>query len=150
MEMNDYFFEYHTVGEFLTFCVDGPVAPGAGKWASVFPSKYLEGGKAAGGLLVDQRLCPRIKEGEVHVLTVGDVSQVIIHKMPTGGGLSDTVAYYTKEELVTRFKQTIALQPRVLKQYRGSAGVGIWLCWLQDELYCKKFGEASPTATSSS
>merc|ERR1712211_63709 len=65
MEMNDNHVEYHTVGEFLTFCVDGSDAPGAGSWKSVFPGKYLEGGKAAGGQLVDQRLCPRIKEGEV-------------------------------------------------------------------------------------
>jgi len=86
--MNDNHIEYHTVGEFLTFCVDGPDAPGAGSWKSVFPGKYLEGGKAAGGQLVDQRLCPRIKEGEVRVLMVGDVSQMIIHKKPSGGGLS--------------------------------------------------------------
>merc|ERR1712187_608676 len=88
MEMNDNHIEYHTVGEVLTFCVDGPDAPGAGTWKSVFPGQYLEGGKEAGGQLVDQRLCPRIKEGEVRVLMVGDVSQMIIHKKPTGGGLS--------------------------------------------------------------
>merc|ERR1711879_399998 len=88
MEMNDNHIEYHTVGEFLTFCVDGPDAPGAGKWSSVFPGKYLEGGKEAGGQLVDQRLCPRISEGEVRVLMVGDECQMIIHKLPTGGGLS--------------------------------------------------------------
>merc|ERR1712019_204979 len=88
MEMNDNHIEYHTVGEFLKFCVDGPDAPGAGTWKSVFPGKYLEGGKEAGGQLVDQRLCPRIKEGEVRVLMVGDESQMIIHKKPTGGGLS--------------------------------------------------------------
>jgi len=88
MEMNDNHIEYHSVGEFLTFCVDGPDAKGAGSWKSVFPGKYLEGGKEAGGQLVDQRLCPRISEGEVRVLMVGDVSQMIIHKKPTGGGLS--------------------------------------------------------------
>jgi len=88
MEMNDNHVEYHTVKEFLTFCVGGPTAEGAGEWKSTFPGKYLEGGKEAGGQLVDQRLCPRIKEGEVRVLMVGDECQMIIHKMPTGGGLS--------------------------------------------------------------
>ena len=29
--------------------------------------KYLEGGKEAGGQLVDQRFCPRIVEGEVYL-----------------------------------------------------------------------------------
>ena len=70
MEMNDNHVEYHTVGEFLKFCVDGPDAPGAGKWTSTFPGKYLDGGKAAGGQLVDQRLLPRIDEGEVRMLMV--------------------------------------------------------------------------------
>mgnify|MGYP003298332338 CR=1 FL=1 len=65
MEMNDNHVEYHTVKEFLVFCVDGPNGAGAGKWTSTFPGKYLEGGKEAGGQLVDQRLLPRISEGEV-------------------------------------------------------------------------------------
>merc|ERR1719172_53325 len=56
MEMNDNHVEYHTVGEFLTFCLDGPTGEGAGEWKSTFPGKYLEGGKEAGGQLVDQRL----------------------------------------------------------------------------------------------
>ena len=88
MEMNDNHVEYHTVKEFLTFCVGGPNAEGAGKWSSSFPGKYLEGGKEAGGQLVDQRLLPRINEGEVRILMAGDTCQMAIHKKPTGGGLS--------------------------------------------------------------
>jgi len=42
----------------------------AGKWNSVFPGEYLKGGKEAGGQLVDQRLLPRISEGEVRMLMV--------------------------------------------------------------------------------
>jgi hypothetical protein len=87
MEMNDNHVEYHTVGEFLEFCVNGPTAK-AGTWTSTFPGKYLEGGKAAGGQLVDQRLLPRIAEGEVRLLMVKDVLHMIIHKKPDGGGLS--------------------------------------------------------------
>ena len=47
-------------------------------------------------------------------------------------GLSDTLAYYTPQELEVGFKATCAFQPRVIKQNRGSAGEGIWLCWLWD------------------
>ena len=47
-------------------------------------------------------------------------------------GLPDTFAYYSPEELEIGFKQTCAFQPRVVKQNRGSAGEGIWLCWLWD------------------
>jgi hypothetical protein len=85
MEMNDNHVEHHTVKEFLQFCVGGPEAEGAGQWKSSFPGKYLDGGKAAGGQLVDQRLLPRIDEGEVRVLMSGDVCQMIIHKKPEGG-----------------------------------------------------------------
>merc|ERR1712178_187789 len=102
MEMNDNHVEYHTVKEFLTFCVDGPGGE-AGEWTSTFPGKYLEGGKEAGGQLVDQRLLPRISEGEVRVLMVGDVCQMIIHKLPEGGlsavGGNSAYTYYEPEDV---------------------------------------------------
>ena len=88
MEMNDNHIEYHTCGEFLEFCVNGPDSKKAGNWFSVFPGKYLEGGKEAGGQLVDQRLLPRIVEGEVRCLMAGDECQMAIHKKPEGGGMS--------------------------------------------------------------
>ena len=56
-------------------------------------------------------------------------------------GLVDTLAYYTEKELTDGFKKTCAFQPRVIKQNRGSAGEGIWLCWLCSGKYCKKFGD---------
>merc|ERR1711937_537146 len=52
----------------------------AGKWTSKGTGKYLEGGKAAGGQLVDQRFCPRIVEGELRYNMVGDALVGIIHK----------------------------------------------------------------------
>merc|ERR1711937_1125161 len=101
MEMNDNHVEYHTVGEFLEFCVRGPGGK-AGEWKSTFPGKYLEGGKEAGGQLVDQRLLPRISEGEVRVLMVGDVCQMIIHKLPEGGlsavGGNSKYTYYEPDD----------------------------------------------------
>merc|ERR1711988_1836971 len=50
--------------------------------------KYLEGGKAAGGQLVDQRFCPRIVEGELRYNQIGDGLVGIIHKKPAEGGIS--------------------------------------------------------------
>merc|ERR1712066_915570 len=97
MEMNDNHVEYHTVKEFLAFCVDGPGGD-AGEWKSTFPGKYLEGGKEAGGQLVDQRLLPRISEGEVRMLMVKDTLHMIIHKKPEGGlsavGGNSAYTYY--------------------------------------------------------
>merc|ERR1719454_211323 len=48
-------------------------------------------------------------------------------------GLTDTLAYYDEAALIEGFKKTCAFQPRVIKQNRGSAGEGIWLCWLWDK-----------------
>jgi hypothetical protein len=88
MEMNDNHVEFHTVKEFTVFCIDGPTGAGAGEWKSTFPGQYLKGGKEVGGQLVDQRLLPRIDEGEVRILMAGDTCQMAIHKKPMGGGLS--------------------------------------------------------------
>ena len=57
-------------------------------------------------------------------------------------GLEDTYAYYSEEDLVAGFKTTCAFQPRVIKQNRGSAGEGIWLCWLEGKDYCAPSGAA--------
>lgn len=43
-------------------------------------------------------------------------------------GLEDTLAYYSPEEFAAGFKKTMAFQPRVIKQNRGSSGEGIWVC----------------------
>jgi hypothetical protein len=121
MEMNDNHVEYHTVGEFMVFCVSGPAGEGAGEWKSTFPGKYLEGGKEAGGQLVDQRLLPRIDEGEVRILMAGDTCQMAIHKKPMGGGLSavggnSEYTYYTPSD----------------PKYKGLVDklyAPLWWCW---------------------
>jgi len=87
MEANDNHSEEHTVAELLEFCVNGRTAK-SGTWTSKGVGKYLEGGKAAGGQLVDQRFCPRIVEGELRYNMVGDALVGIIHKKPKEGGIS--------------------------------------------------------------
>eukprot|EP00441_Pelagodinium_beii_P046445 CAMPEP_0197620118 /NCGR_PEP_ID=MMETSP1338-20131121/987_1 /TAXON_ID=43686 ORGANISM="Pelagodinium beii, Strain RCC1491" /NCGR_SAMPLE_ID=MMETSP1338 /ASSEMBLY_ACC=CAM_ASM_000754 /LENGTH=492 /DNA_ID=CAMNT_0043189209 /DNA_START=61 /DNA_END=1539 /DNA_ORIENTATION=+ len=87
MEACDNHAEEHTVAEFIEFCVNGRT-PKAGKWDTIGTGKYLEGGKAAGGQLVDQRFCPRIVEGELRMNMVGDTCTGIIHKKPKAGGIS--------------------------------------------------------------
>merc|ERR1712070_109825 len=57
----------------------------------------MGGGKEAGGQLVDQRLLPRIVEGEVRMQMVKDTLFSIIHKKPTAGNMSAVggIADYT-------------------------------------------------------
>merc|ERR1719282_1051012 len=87
MEANDNHAEEHTVGEFIEFAVNGRTAK-SGDWVSLGTGKYLEGGKEAGGQLVDQRFCPRIVEGELRFVMIGDKVTGIIHKKPKEGGIS--------------------------------------------------------------
>merc|ERR1712054_558427 len=103
MEANDNHAEEHTVGEFIEFCVKGRTEK-SGEWTSKGVGKYLEGGKAAGGQLVDQRFCPRIVEGELRYNCIGEKLVGIIHKKPKEGGISavggtgSVYTYYGPEE----------------------------------------------------
>jgi hypothetical protein len=107
MEANDNHAETHTVGEFIEFCVNGRSAK-SGTWTSKGTGKYLEGGKAAGGMLVDQRFCPRIVEGELRYNMAGKNLVGIIHKKPKAGGISavggtgSIYTYYAPEEPLSR------------------------------------------------
>jgi len=104
MEANDNHAEEHTVGEFIEFCVNGR-SDKSGEWTSKGVGKYLEGGKAAGGQLVDQRFCPRIVEGELRYNCIGEKLVGIIHKKPKEGGISavggtgSVYTYYGPEEV---------------------------------------------------
>merc|ERR1719183_989887 len=103
MEANDNHAETHTVKEFIEFCVNGRTDC-SGTWTSKGVGKYLEGGKAAGGMLVDQRFCPRIVEGELRYNCIGPKLVGIIHKKPAEGGISavggtgSIYTYYGPEE----------------------------------------------------
>merc|ERR1719405_381258 len=137
MEMNDNHVEYHTVKEFMTFCVGGPDAPGAGTWKSTFPGKYLEGGKEAGGQLVDQRLLPRIDEGEVRILMAGDTCQMAIHKKPLDGlsavGGNSAYTYYTPEDkMYKRMIQNLYDDIPNLLPKMGLGGEPLPLLWTCD------------------
>jgi hypothetical protein len=78
MEMSDEHVEYRTVAEFVEFCTNGRNDK-SGEWRSATAGGYL----AEHGVVVDQRLLPRICEGEVHLVMVGDKLQQIVHKRPT-------------------------------------------------------------------
>ena len=60
-------------------------------------------------------------------------------------GLPDTLSYYDEESFVAGFKKTMAFQPRVIKQNRGSSGEGIWIIKLKSGNYCKNYGDRSCT-----
>ena len=56
-------------------------------------------------------------------------------------GLPDTLSYYDEASFVAGFKKTMAFQPRVIKQNRGSSGEGIWIIKLKEGNYCPGYGD---------
>merc|ERR1712086_860608 len=53
----------------------------------------------------------------------------------------DTFGYYSPEDISKDLRKTVAFQPRVVKQNRGSAGEGIWIIDLKSGEYCKTYEE---------
>jgi len=149
MEANDNHAEEHTVAEFVEFCVNGRTSK-SGTWTSKGAGKYLEGGKAAGGQLVDQRFCPRIVEGELRYNLVGNQLIGIIHKKPKEGGISavggtgSIYTYYGPNE-----KKFAALTGTFLTgdmnkimPYLGLDGEPIPLWWTTDFINSSPVGTA--------
>ena len=150
MEANDNHAEEHTVAEFIEFCVSGRTSK-SGTWTSKGVGKYLEGGKAAGGQLVDQRFCPRIVEGELRYNMVGDALVGIIHKKPKEGGISavggtgSIYTFYGPEE--PKFKSlTENFLKRDLDHVMPSLGLAdepIPLWWTTDFILASPEGTAA-------
>jgi len=82
--------EEHTLAEFVEFCVNGRTDR-SGEWRSIGTGRYFEGGREAGGQMVDQRFLPKIAEGEVRFLMVGREAVRIEHYVYIGGVGGETV-----------------------------------------------------------
>merc|ERR1712176_1139373 len=135
----------------IEFCINGR-SDKSGTWTSKGVGRYLEGGKAAGGMLVDQRFCPRIVEGELRYNMVGDALVGIIHKKPKEGGISavggtgSIYTFYGPDEKLFENLTTNFLQRDLGKVMPalGLASEPIPLWWTTD------FINASPPGTPSS
>jgi len=139
MEANDNHQEFHTVGQFMEFCVNGR-SGSSGEWTTKGVGKYLEGGKEAGGQLVDQRFCPRIVEGEVRVVTSGPTCLQLIHKKPADGGISavlgtgSTYTFYGPDEpKFAELKRKLFVEdlPKIMPAL-GLAGEPFPIIWTTD------------------
>jgi len=128
------------VKEFVEFCVNGPGADAGSLWASSYPGKYLEGGKAGGGQIVDQRLLPRIVEGEVRLQMVKDTLFQIVHKKPRGGGgemsavstLAEYSYYPPNEPMFAGLKAAFEEEVEHVFNALGIAGEPLPILWTAD------------------
>jgi len=93
-EANDNHIEEHSVGEFIEFCKNGRTDK-SGTWTSQGTGKYYEGGREAGGQMVDQRFLPRIEEGEARFVMIGRALNRVEHYVYIGGvgGETKTTIY---------------------------------------------------------
>merc|ERR1712050_72082 len=93
-EANDFHEEEHTIEEFMEFCINGRCDK-SGKWESIGTGKYFEGGREAGGQMVDQRFLPRIDEGEARFVMIGRELNRVEHYVYIGGvgGETKTTIY---------------------------------------------------------
>merc|ERR1719192_1476641 len=93
-EANDNHVEEHTVAEFIEWCENGRTDK-SGEWTSKGTGKYFEGGREAGGQMVDQRFCPRIAEGEARFVMIGRSLYRVEHYVYIGGvgGETKTTIY---------------------------------------------------------
>merc|ERR1712039_1133461 len=107
-EANDSHVEEHTVAEFMEFCVNGR-SDKAGEWKSVGTGKYFEGGREAGGQMVDQRFLPRIEEGEARFMMIGKELYRIEHYKYIGGvgGETETTIYAPDAEEFAETKEKL-------------------------------------------
>ena len=69
------------------------------------------------------------------------IPQALVKIKDLNCGLEDTEVYYDPESFIEGFRKSLAFQPRVIKQNRGSQGEGIWIVKLKDENYCSTYGE---------
>lgn len=92
--------EYHSLGNFIRFC-----------------KQYIKG---KNGMIVDMRFLPRITEGEIRILMVGNKPIFVVHKKPAdqADAFSATIGsgahytYFTPDaypELVSKFVDAIPL-----------------------------------------
>jgi hypothetical protein len=141
MEADDNHVEYHTVGEFLEFCINGRTDK-SGVWESSGVGRYLEGGIDAGAMIVDQRFLPRIVEGEVRCNMIGSELVNILHKVPKEGGLSCTLqsgANYTSytpddPKFACLAKSFLADLPKIMDSF-GMTGEPLPLLWTADFIF---------------
>merc|ERR1719251_856539 len=93
-EANDNHIEEHSVAQFIEWCENGRTDK-SGEWTSKGTGKYFEGGKEAGGQMVEQRFCPRISEGEARFVMIGRKLYRVEHYVYIGGvgGETKTTIY---------------------------------------------------------
>jgi len=109
--------ETHSLAQFFEFCINGRTRS-SGSWASKSPGKYFEGGREAGGYIVDRRFFPGSGGLEVDCSMIGNTCVGVSHK--TGN-----------DKIVQSFAQTSSFFMEDLNKLAPALGLqgGLPLWW---------------------
>jgi len=132
-EANDNHVEEHTVAEFVEWCVNGN-GGAAGEWKSKGVGKYFEGGREAGGQMVDQRFLPRISEGESRFMMIGTELNRVEHYVYIGGvgGETKTTIYGPDAEQYQATKAKLTEDLPKMMEAMGLSMQNLPLLWAAD------------------
>merc|ERR1712117_650409 len=132
-EANDNHEEEHTVAEFIEFCVNGRTDK-SGEWKSIGTGKYYEGGREAGGQMMDQRFLPRIEEGEARFMMIGKELYRIEHYKYLGGvgGETVTTMYRPDAEEYAEIKEKLLSEIEPIMKALGKDMGALPLLWAAD------------------
>merc|ERR1719343_368346 len=132
-EANDNHVEEHTVGEFIEFCSNGRTDK-SGTWTSKGTGKYYEGGREAGGQMVDQRFLPRIDEGEARFMMIGTELNRVEHYVYIGGvgGETKTTIYGPDAEQYQATKAKLEEEIPAMMKAMGLGMESLPLLWAAD------------------
>jgi len=132
-EANDNHVEHHTVREFIDWCVNGR-EEGKATWESKGTGKYFEGGREAGGQMVDQRFLPRIDEGEARFMMIGMELNRVEHYRYIGGvgGETETTIYGPDEPKYQAIKEKLVEEVPKMMTGMGLGMDSLPLLWAAD------------------
>jgi len=132
-EANDSHKEEHTVAEFLEWCINGRTDK-SGTWTSKGTGKYFEGGKEAGGQMVDQRFLPGIDDGEARFMMIGTELYKIEHYKYEGGvgGNTVTTIYQPDAPEFAEIRKKLETDIPVLMEKLGLSMKDLPLLWAAD------------------
>lgn len=112
-----------------------------------FCEKYVEG---ENGMLVDMPFLPRIAEGEIRILLVGEKPIFVVHKKPVEGGFSATLGsgakytYQSPTEWPSLIEVFIGAIP-MIKQLLGGPEAEAPIIWTSDFILGPKTDKGNDT-----
>ncbi|KAJ1445148.1 hypothetical protein M885DRAFT_592441 [Pelagophyceae sp. CCMP2097] len=144
LDRSDKHVEYHTVKEFLFFCVRGTGADRAGAWTAASAGSYFDAGPIIDAAMLDSEVAAALAEAEARVRAAADVARQALAEarvlaeaqaseaQASAEATPESAGMFTYDDTAAleKVRFSLALQPRDIAPAHGGGG---WLCWIADE-----------------